>query len=610
MKTVPGRLADTAILHHYAISNQKDERNNIVGPNIGDLHLLPQELQTRQIELELEIESLRNSIAEKETVLNRLADFYDFADAGFFTLTRESFIVDTNFAGASLVGLDRARLAGRNFMHFVAPDKRPAFAAMVTRLFEGSSKQVCETILLKNLGASQVLVHVSAFTRESAKECHLVVNDITERSHMEQALREKDYLLSESQRIAGIGSWSMAAKDDFVRWTDETYRIYGVTPDTFVPTVRNWIGLIYSKDQPAMQEWIRACLAGEQPGVLEFRIARPDRSIRVIEGRGTLQYAPNGNPLRIIGSVQDITERKRIENELIESEELFRTITENVGDLIAMLDADGRRLYTNPSYRRIFTEQEPKIGSSSFVEIHPDDSERIRKLFRRSVETGIGERAEYRFLLSDGSIRHIESEGNVVCDEDGKVCKVILVSRDVTERKQAEEQIQHLANYDNLTDLPNRRLFTDRLQQAIVAAKRDKTRLAVLFLDLDMFKQINDTLGHDIGDLILKDTAKRLQDCLRESDSAARVGGDEFVVVLPGIESTGDAMVVAEKIRSALDQPYEHAGGSLRISSSIGIAVYPENGGDDKELIKNADDAMYFAKTSGRNAVKLFQTTK
>jgi diguanylate cyclase (GGDEF)-like protein/PAS domain S-box-containing protein len=606
MKTIPGSMSDAATLHHYAVANRKEERNYIA-PDMENPHHFPQKMHARQIELELENESLRKSIAEMEIVKNRLTDFYDFADAGFFTLTRDGFIVETNFAGASLVGLDRVRLAGRNFMHFVAPEKRTAFTSMLTRIYEDSSKQWCETVLLKNLGASQVLVHVSAFTRESGQECHLVVNDITERSHMEQALHEKDYLLSESQRIAGIGSWSLAAKDDFVRWTDETYRIYGVTPDTFVPTVRNWISLIYSKDQPAMKEWIRACLAGELPEALEFRVARPDRSIRVLEGRGNLQYAPDGTPLRIIGSVQDITERKRIENELVESEALFRTITENVGDLIAMLDADGQRLYVNPSYRRIFVNEESMIGSSSFVEIHPEDSDRIRDVFRRTVETGIGERAEYRFLLSDGNVRHIESEGNVVCDEDGRVCKVILVSRDVTERKQTEEQIQHLANYDNLTDLPNRRLFTDRLQQALASAKRDKSRLAVLFLDLDMFKQINDRLGHDIGDQLLKDTAKRLQDCLRETDSAARVGGDEFLVVLPGIESAKDALVAAEKIRDALEQPFEFAGHSLKVSSSIGVAIYPENGGDDKELIKNADDAMYVAKASGRNAVKLFQ---
>ena len=565
------------------------------------------ERRAGQIDMKLENESLRASSLEIEAVLNRLADFYDFADAGFFTLARDGRIVETNFAGASLIGQERSRLAGKNFTNFVAPEKQPAFAKFLAEAFESGSNRVLNSELKKGVGAPSVFVNINATARKSGHECHLIVNDITERTRMEQALREKEVLLSESQRIAHIGSWSMAVKEDYVRCTDETYRIYGVTPETFTPTVRNWISLVHIKDQPVVKEWLRACLADEQPGVVEFRVAHHDKSVHILEARGSLQHAPDGTPLRIIGTVQDITDRKRIQHELLERETLFRTITENVGDLIAMLDAEGKRIYNSPSYRRVFMDRVLRPGSDSFSEIHPDDRERIKAVFQRTVSTGRGERAEFRFLLADGGIRHIESDGNTVVDESGKVTKVILVSRDVTERKRTEEQMQHLANYDILTDLPNRRLFTDRLKLALAASKREKTKLAVLFLDLDMFKQINDTLGHDAGDLVLKDTAKRLQECLRESDSAARTGGDEFVVILPGIQSAQDAIVVAEKICGALDQPFELAGRSLHVTSSIGIAVYPEHGNSDKELLKNADDAMYSAKASGRNAVKLFE---
>ena len=182
--------------------------------------------------------------------------------------------------------------------------------------------------------------------------------------------------------------------------------------------------------------------------------------------------------------------------------------------------------------------------------------------------------------------------------------------RDISERKANEEKIQRLAHYDTLTDLPNRRLFSDRLQQALATAKRDKAHLALMYFDLDRFKPINDTLGHDIGDLLLKEVAKRVQDCLRESDTAARMGGDEFVVLLPAIEAEQDAMVVAEKIRHTLNRPFELVGHSLHISSSIGVAVYPEHGSDEETLLKNADTAMYHAKESGRNMVRFFPNVK
>jgi diguanylate cyclase (GGDEF)-like protein len=173
--------------------------------------------------------------------------------------------------------------------------------------------------------------------------------------------------------------------------------------------------------------------------------------------------------------------------------------------------------------------------------------------------------------------------------------------------KMNEVRIQQLADHDVLTELPNRRLFSDRLRQALAVARRDGARLAVIFLDIDKFKPINDTLGHHIGDLLLKEVAKRIQVCLREADTAARMGGDEFVVLLPTVHADQDALLVAEKIRGALRRPFELAGNTLHVSSSVGIAIYPEHGGDDATLLKNADTAMYRAKEDGRNMVKLFQ---
>jgi diguanylate cyclase (GGDEF)-like protein len=164
-----------------------------------------------------------------------------------------------------------------------------------------------------------------------------------------------------------------------------------------------------------------------------------------------------------------------------------------------------------------------------------------------------------------------------------------------------------MAQYDALTHLPNRALFEDRLHQAIASAQRNKAHLALMFIDLDKFKPVNDTYGHGVGDLLLKEVAVRIQNCLRDSDTAARIGGDEFVILLPAIESAADAGKVGEKIRLSLNQPFELAGHTLGIGSSIGVAVYPQHGKDEKLLVKSADIAMYHAKKNGRNNVKIYQ---
>lgn len=175
----------------------------------------------------------------------------------------------------------------------------------------------------------------------------------------------------------------------------------------------------------------------------------------------------------------------------------------------------------------------------------------------------------------------------------------------VIERKQTESWLQHIARHDPLTDLPNRELFQDRLQTALRWAERNQTPLALLYLDLDNFKQVNDTLGHPVGDLLLQEVARRLRQCVRESDTVGRVGGDEFLVLLNDVSPSECALLVAEKIRVSLARPFGLAGHQVHVPPSIGIALYPDHGGDGKQLIRHADEAMYGAKKSGGNRVQL-----
>lgn len=193
---------------------------------------------------------------------------------------------------------------------------------------------------------------------------------------------------------------------------------------------------------------------------------------------------------------------------------------------------------------------------------------------------------------------------------EGQLTSIIGISRDITERKKAEEVIRNLAFYDSLTRLPNRRLLQDRLEQAIAQAKRKGISLALLFIDLDKFKPVNDLYGHEVGDWLLQAVAQRMECCVRESDTAARIGGDEFIVLLPEINKEADALVVAEKIRETLSQPFQMLNGHLLdISACIGVAIYPDHGLTEKQLMKNGDAAMYRAKESGGNKVLMYRNS-
>jgi diguanylate cyclase (GGDEF)-like protein/PAS domain S-box-containing protein len=240
--------------------------------------------------------------------------------------------------------------------------------------------------------------------------------------------------------------------------------------------------------------------------------------------------------------------------------------------------------------------------------VHPDDLPLV-SADREAYLTGKTQTYsnERRMRCRDGSWKWILSSGMVVSrDAQGRPVRMIGTHTDISERKTAQQRMQQLAHFDLLTGLPNRALFSDRLRQGLAKARRDKTRMALMMIDLDRFKPVNDQYGHPMGDLLLKEVAARMLACVRrETDTVARQGGDEFVVMLSGIEQAQDATTVAEKIRDALNQVFEIGGHQVTISSCIGVAVFPENGSDETQLIKSADVAMYRAKESGRDRVEL-----
>ncbi|MDP3815135.1 sensor domain-containing diguanylate cyclase [Pseudomonas sp.] len=241
--------------------------------------------------------------------------------------------------------------------------------------------------------------------------------------------------------------------------------------------------------------------------------------------------------------------------------------------------------------------------------VHPDDREHVRAGELRCIDTGENHDEEYRVLWPDGSLHWLRETGNVVKNEHGVAVKMMGVVRDITEEKAWAKQMHQLAHHDALTGLPNRLVFEDRLCNALERARRNATRVALVFIDLNGFKAINDVHGHIAGDQVLVATARRLKEALRESDSVARIGGDEFVVILEGLalncsleEETRD---IGEKILTALSAPLSVANSPQRIGASLGIAVFPDHAPSMDRLIHSADLAMYEAKRSGENQYRL-----
>jgi diguanylate cyclase (GGDEF)-like protein/PAS domain S-box-containing protein len=303
-------------------------------------------------------------------------------------------------------------------------------------------------------------------------------------------------------------------------------------------------------------------------------------------------------------------ERRRAEETLLASEERFRQIAEHAQDIFWIATIDFHRvLYVSPSYETVWGRSRESLYARplDWIEaIHPEEREAVGAQFERALQREGDFDVEYRIVRPDGAIRHIHDRGFFIRDAQGRIYRIAGIATDVTEQKSLEEHLQKLAHYDPLTGLPNRVLFYDRLHQALARAKRQAQRVAVLYYDLDQFKRINDTYGHEVGDLLLMAVSKRLTASVREADTLSRLGGDEFAVILPDIAEVADVSVIARKILDALTAPFHVKGQELFTTVSIGVSLYPEDGADPDELVKHADAAMYRAKQRGRNTYQFY----
>ena len=436
--------------------------------------------------------------------------------------------------------------------------------------------------------------------------------DVSAYVQAEADRKRLNQLLDATQTIARVGGWERDFVSGAVYWTEGVHRILEVTPEEFMP------GDLASTQRfftPAAQKLIEPVPPSSDAGNetthdMELEMVTWKGRHIWVRFKGTTSWE-QGRPTKRTSVLQDITDLRRAEATARDSEARWKLALEAAGDgvwdwhiqagteffserLLQMCGYGGGDLNSNPDE---FDDR-----------THPDDLEQLHQARQDHFEGRVPlYHSERRILCKDGTWKWVLSRGLVISrDADGKPLRMIGTFTDVSSRKASEALIRQQAFYDTLTGLPNRRMLRDRLEQEIKRNNRDQQELAILFIDLDHFKEVNDTLGHDRGDMLLIEAGRRIQSCVRASDTVARMGGDEFTVILAELPSSSHLEGILQKMLRALGELFQLGTEQVFVSASIGITMYPTDATEIEDLFKNADQALYVAKGAGRNRFSFF----
>jgi diguanylate cyclase (GGDEF)-like protein/PAS domain S-box-containing protein len=453
------------------------------------------------------------------------------------------------------------------------------------------------------------MLNVSAVAGEDGETQYLIAQmvDITQQRAAERLLAESEHRFRTLAAASPAGIFSAGFDGRMMYANDRLAEIYGL-PCSELDGNR-WLDRVEAASQGPLAAAARSVAEGGGPAAIDVRLmdgsgARWARlNLAAISG-------PEGDGMgSFVGTVEDVTAEVEARAELATREAEYRVLAEHSGDCLSRHDLDGRYLYVSPASEALLGYRPEELVGRTAAEvgfIHPEDAGPMGEL-KIGVVAGGQPTATgaWRVVRPDGSVRWVETAARMVPDASGAPHQVVAVTRDVSERKDAESRLAHQALHDTLTGLPNRALFLDRLEQALRRASRAGGGVAVLFVDLDRFKLINDSFGHAAGDRVLCDVAARLRHALRPADTIARFGGDELTVLCEDVDGEAGARAVARRIAGLFEEPFLVEDGEAFLQASIGIAIA---GGDTRpeDLIRDADAAMYRAKEGGRAAVVVF----
>ena len=368
----------------------------------------------------------------------------------------------------------------------------------------------------------------------------------------------------------------------------------------------NPLDYIHPDDKEVVRNKAIKRLKGKSSDGYEYRFTRKNgEKIWVLEMATSIVF--NKERAALV-SFMDNTERRKMEETIRQSEERYRTILDEMADAYFEVDIAGNFIFVNDAIsRHLGYSREELLGASFRGQLDKEEYEKVYKIFGKIYTTGKPEKViSYKVIRKDGTTAFAEIAGLPLQNQKGEIVGFRGIGRDITERRQMEEEIKHMSTHDSLTGLPNRVMFSQLLNHALASAKRYNRQVAILFIDLDRFKVINDTLGHEAGDQLLKEVARRLTQAVRAVDIAARFGGDEFVILIEELGDLGQVETVAERILSAILEPINLSNEECRVTASIGISVFPKDAQDEQSLMKNADMAMYLAKEEGKNNYQFY----
>jgi diguanylate cyclase (GGDEF)-like protein/PAS domain S-box-containing protein len=540
---------------------------------------------------------------------------FDRSAVGLVVITPDGIFRQVNRAFCGIMGYSREELEGQSFRRFTHPDDIARDEEHLGLIRSGAEPpRAVDKRFVRKDGSDVWVRRDAAVMRDPSGEVRYIVGafvDLTEQRGKDRALQ---HAASELERHLHFTRALLDAIPNPVYFKDREgrYQAYNRAWAELVGSGTDWIG----KAAVDVQDPELAALHQERDRTLLERPSSTTYEAIVQNALGESRQMlynkvsfvdQRGEVAGLIGVITDVTYYKETERALEASEARFRVLTESSLDLISVMAEDGTILYQSAVLRNLVGyDPGETIGRSVYDLVHRDDADLVRTALRRIVETHQPSAPiEFRLRHRDGAWRTFESLGTN-CLSNPHIRGIVFNSRDVTDRKVIQQRIQHLAYHDNLTGLPNRSLLQDRLAHSIARAERSGRKVGVLFIDLDNFKNINDTLGHDVGDELLRQVSRRLTECVRLEDTIARQGGDEFIVLLDSLDDGRGASVVAQKILNTLRQPFQLGATEQHVSGSVGIALYPEDGRDPQTLMKSADTAMFHGKSLGKNTYQYF----
>jgi diguanylate cyclase (GGDEF)-like protein/PAS domain S-box-containing protein len=596
---IPFLIVSETLGEETAIRAMKAGAQNCI-PRASLLRLCPiLERELREAQIRRERRLVQKALSESELRFRTLAES---APDAILTADGVGTLLFANRAAENIFGLSVAALIGQPVTSLI-PDYQPhrprAAESGVPWRYPVTGRHASGRDLPLEVSFGELV-------RDGKRLTTVYVRDLSERERAEEAIRESEERFRRAALMSSDLIHECDRENNRIVWFGDIDRIVGHAAGEFPRTFEAWTKLIHPDDHARVMASVARHWETAEPFFEEYRVVRQDGEVLHWHHTGTLLRAADGRPSRQIGTITDVSGRRQIEEALKVSEKRYRMLFERNLAGVYRSTLDGRILDCNESFARIFgySSREEVLQQAAWdFYLKPEDREAaLARLLERQNLTNY----ELCLRRKDGSTVWVLESENLTEGPDGRLSVIEGTTIDITERKRAEEQVKHLAFHDPLTNLPNRLLFNDRLTLAVAQAHRHNQKLAVLFLDLDRFKVINDSLGHSVGDELLRQVAERIQEHVREGDTVARLGGDEFTLLVPGITAEEDSAKIARKICNAVHDPFWIDGRELFVTTSLGVSVYPSDGHDAETLVRNADSAMYRAKEQGRDNYQLY----